>query len=86
MPLHSTRFDVRRYGRDVERHSHDHHQIVLPMQGVLDMEIGGAGGAAIDGETDFRHAARHRERHDEKRQRTGDETRGHACHDASPGI
>lgn len=49
MPLHSTRFDVRRYGRDVERHSHDHHQIVLPMQGVLDMEIGGAGGAVTSG-------------------------------------
>ena len=49
MPLPSTRFDVRRYGRDVERHSHDHHQIVLPMQGVLEMEIGGAEGAVAGG-------------------------------------
>ena len=49
MPLHATRFDVRRYGRDVEQHSHDHHQIVLPMQGVLEMEIGGAEGTVTNG-------------------------------------
>jgi len=48
MTLQSTRFDVRRYGRDVESHSHDHHQIVLPMQGVLEMEIGGTEGAVTD--------------------------------------
>ena len=41
MPLRSTRFDVRRYGADTERHVHDHHQLVLPLSGVLEMDVGG---------------------------------------------
>ena len=38
-------FDIRRYSRHAEAHSHAHHQIVLPIQGRLDMELCGRGGA-----------------------------------------
>jgi AraC-like DNA-binding protein len=41
MKAHSTRIEIRRYGGEAERHSHGHHQIVLPVHGVLDMEIAG---------------------------------------------
>jgi len=41
----ATSFEIRRYGDAAERHNHDHHQIVLPLEGRLDMEIGGEGGA-----------------------------------------
>ena len=37
----TTAFDLRRYGAAVERHAHDHHQIVLGLEGRLEMEIGG---------------------------------------------
>lgn len=33
-------FDIRRYARAAETHSHAHHQIVLPVRGRLEMEIG----------------------------------------------
>ena len=37
-----TRIEVRRYKAEAERHSHDHHQIVLPLSGALEMDVGGA--------------------------------------------
>ena len=42
MSLRSTRFDVRRYGAGAKLHSHDHHQLVLPLAGVLEMDIDGS--------------------------------------------
>lgn len=33
-------FDIRRYARAAVTHSHPHHQIVLPIRGQLEMEIG----------------------------------------------
>lgn len=35
---------LRSYGRTVEAHSHDHHQLVIPLSGVLEMEVAGQGG------------------------------------------
>lgn len=36
----AVRFDIRRYARAAVTHSHSHHQIVLPIRGRLEMEIG----------------------------------------------
>lgn len=36
--------DVRCYGEQNDSHSHDYHQLVLPVSGVLDLEIEGRGG------------------------------------------
>ena len=44
----ATRFEIRQYGDEALSHSHRHHQIVLPLEGALQMEIGHAGGA-VDG-------------------------------------
>lgn len=35
---------LRTYSEQVERHDHDHHQIVLPQSGAMDIEIDGRGG------------------------------------------
>jgi AraC-like DNA-binding protein len=43
IPITAT-FDIRRYGRDVETHAHPHHQIVLPLEGILRMEVAGKAG------------------------------------------
>lgn len=37
----SVQIRIRRYGREAVRHAHDHHQLVLPLAGMLEMEIGG---------------------------------------------
>ena len=42
MALKTSRFEVRRYTSAAERHDHDHHQLVLPLKGVLEMEVEGA--------------------------------------------
>ena len=44
-----TRFEIRRYGREVKTHTHPHHQVIMPLQGALEMEIDGRGGAASGG-------------------------------------
>jgi len=35
--------EIRRYGSEASRHAHDHHQLVLPLAGALEMEIDGRG-------------------------------------------
>lgn len=35
------RFSMRRYGAEAAHHAHAHHQIVLPLGGVMDMEVDG---------------------------------------------
>lgn len=44
----ATTFEIRQYRGEAERHSHDHHQVVLPFRGGLDMEIGGQTGTVAD--------------------------------------
>ena len=39
-----TEIEVRCYGDTAESHAHDHHQLVLPLAGTLEMEITGQGG------------------------------------------
>jgi len=36
--------DLRSYRAEIDSHSHDHHQLVLPLNGSLEIEIGGRGG------------------------------------------
>lgn len=36
-----TRFQIKRYNGGVETHSHGHHQIVFPLQGVMEMDVEG---------------------------------------------
>lgn len=43
MTLSTARFEVRSYGQGAATHRHDHHQIVLPLRGVMEMEIAGRG-------------------------------------------
>ncbi len=50
MALKAPEFTVRRYTPETATHSHDHHQIVLPYRGGLEMEVGGAG-AVVEGDT-----------------------------------
>ncbi len=50
MALKAPEFTVRRYTPETATHSHDHHQIVLPYRGGLEMEVGGEG-AVVQGET-----------------------------------
>jgi AraC-like DNA-binding protein len=45
MSLHGMRLSLRSYGERVVSHVHDYHQIVLPVTGVLDQQIGGSDGA-----------------------------------------
>lgn len=52
MGLQATRFEVRRYDPLATFHAHDHHQIVLPIQGTLAMTVDDRIGAVSD-----RHAA-----------------------------
>ena len=40
--LKTSRFEIKCYGSATERHDHDHHQLVLPLKGVLDMEVEGS--------------------------------------------
>jgi len=37
----STRIEVRHYGGEAIRHAHDHHQVVVPLQGVMEMDVDG---------------------------------------------
>ncbi len=39
--------ETRRYGDQAASHVHDHHQLVLPLAGALEMEIAGQGGRVI---------------------------------------
>ncbi len=39
MSVTATRFELRRYSSVAEFHAHDHHQIVLPLRGTLDMIV-----------------------------------------------
>jgi len=41
---HALDLTLRSYAPQTLRHSHGHHQIVLPLAGVLEMEVGGKGG------------------------------------------
>lgn len=43
MTLATARFEIRSYGQAAATHRHDHHQIVLPLKGVMEMEIAGSG-------------------------------------------
>lgn len=38
------RASLKSYGSEARTHAHDHHQVVLPWQGALDMDIGGRAG------------------------------------------
>ncbi|MBK1838210.1 helix-turn-helix domain-containing protein [Azospirillum sp. YIM B02556] len=46
---HRPSVSTRSYDGHERRHAHDHHQIVLPIAGTLDMEVGGACGRVGDG-------------------------------------
>ncbi|WP_395457516.1 helix-turn-helix domain-containing protein (plasmid) [Azospirillum melinis] len=46
---HRPTVSTRSYDGHERRHAHDHHQIVLPIAGTLDMEVGGACGRVGDG-------------------------------------
>lgn len=46
---HRPTVSTRSYDGNERRHAHDHHQIVLPIAGTLDMEVGGACGRVADG-------------------------------------
>lgn len=37
----STRIDLKRYPAETQAHRHPHHQIVLPLEGVLEMDVAG---------------------------------------------
>ncbi len=57
------RLHLRHYAREADSHRHDHHQLVLPRMGTLDMEIDGRGGCVTHGCAAFiasgsRHAYR----------------------------
>src|SRR6185312_13077586 len=41
---HALDLSLRSYAPQTLRHSHGHHQIVLPLAGVLEMEVDGKGG------------------------------------------
>ena len=41
--------ELRLYGSEAQRHSHDHHQIVLPRQGALELEVAQRGGFVAPG-------------------------------------
>lgn len=43
------RLHLRHYTREVDSHRHDHHQLVFPCTGTLDMEIDGRGGRVSHG-------------------------------------
>ena len=45
----SLSLDLRSYRADVDVHSHDHHQLVLPISGRLEMEIAASDGAVAGG-------------------------------------
>ncbi len=47
-----TRLEVRSYSNEALRHAHGYHQLVLPLEGSLEMEIGG-----LEGQVDALHAA-----------------------------
>ena len=48
-----THLTLKTYGAEMELHEHDHHQIVLPRRGRLEMEIDGRGGAVQMGQGAF---------------------------------
>ena len=39
--------EIRRYGDQAASHAHDHHQLVLPLAGALEMEVAGQGGRVV---------------------------------------
>ncbi|MFM4703078.1 helix-turn-helix domain-containing protein [Aeromonas bivalvium] len=41
--LSSTPFSLRRYQSDIQSHSHDHAQLVIPLDGTLEIEVQGQG-------------------------------------------
>ena len=43
-PTNRLLIDVRCYGEQNDSHSHDYHQLVLPVSGVLELEVEGRGG------------------------------------------
>lgn len=43
------RASLKTYGAEARNHAHDHHQVVVPWQGVLDMSIGGQAGQVENG-------------------------------------
>ncbi len=53
MSPQSERLDVRSYSGEVQSHRHDFHQVVLPLSGVMDMEIDGRGGLVAAGRGAF---------------------------------
>jgi AraC-like DNA-binding protein len=42
------RLDIKRYGNEAKKHSHDYHQLVLPLAGTLSLSIGDNGGEVND--------------------------------------
>lgn len=53
MSPQSERLDVRSYSGEVQSHRHDFHQVVLPLSGVMDMEVDGRGGLIAAGRGAF---------------------------------
>ena len=47
--MSSGTMDLRAYGGEIGVHRHDHHQIVLPHLGRMDIEVEGRGGAVLAG-------------------------------------
>lgn len=45
-PLTRTDFQIKRFAEEATRHAHGFHQLVLPVEGALEMEIEGRGGRA----------------------------------------
>lgn len=59
----TTRFRLRHYANEVDSHRHDHHQLVLPQAGLLELDIEGRGGRVDPAKAAFiaqgeRHAFR----------------------------
>ena len=46
--MRDVNFEIRHYGGEARAHAHEHHQIVLPLQGALEMEIEGRADAVTD--------------------------------------
>ena len=44
MKKSAAEIEIRRYDSESVSHEHDHHQLVLPLSGALEMEVDGRGG------------------------------------------
>ncbi|MGN6581937.1 MAG: helix-turn-helix domain-containing protein [Bordetella sp.] len=42
--MNGTRIEIRHYSGEIEQHSHDYHQVVMPCQGALEIEVGSQAG------------------------------------------